>query len=109
MSGVKASGYTVTKVADKCMEECSGPKCNKTECDELCIHMYTCDKTCYDFNNGHLCKHIHRVHSMLQSQAANITTNLIDPQCLHSTDSEDDFDPLEYAESTVPPQQGRYV
>ena len=26
MSGVKASGYTVTKVADKCMKECSGPK-----------------------------------------------------------------------------------
>ena len=51
---------------------------------------------------------------MLQSQAATITTELIGRQCLHvdrglSTDDEDNFDPLEYAESTVPPQQGRYV
>ena len=26
--------------------------------------MYNCDSTCYDFNNGHICKHIHRVHSL---------------------------------------------
>ena len=25
--------------------------------------MYTC--SCYDYNNGHVCKHIHRVHSLL--------------------------------------------
>ena len=28
--------------------------------------MYKCGSTCYNFNNGHICKHIHRVHSLLQ-------------------------------------------
>ena len=28
--------------------------------------MYKCDNTRYSFNNGHICKHIHRVHSLVQ-------------------------------------------
>ena len=28
--------------------------------------MYKCGSTCYNFNNRHICKHIHRVHSLLQ-------------------------------------------
>ena len=38
--------------------------CRAPECRFLCLHMYKCDGTCYDFNNGHLCKHIHQVHSL---------------------------------------------
>ena len=38
--------------------------CRAPECHFLCLHMYNCDSTCYDFNNGHICKHIHRVHSL---------------------------------------------
>ena len=28
--------------------------------------MYTCDSRCYDYGNGHICKHVHRVHSLQQ-------------------------------------------
>ena len=115
ISGVKVGGYRVAKVADKCADDCSGPKCNRAECDHLCIHMYSCDKACYDYNNGHLCKHIHRVHSMLKSQGTcttSTTSELTEPQSLDGgflSDDEDELDPLEYAESTAPPQQGRHV
>ena len=30
--------------------------------------MYKCGSTCYSFNNGHICKHIHRVHSLILKQ-----------------------------------------
>ena len=30
--------------------------------------MYTCDHQCYDYGNGHIYKHIHRVHSLQRSQ-----------------------------------------
>ena len=29
--------------------------------------MYKCDFHFYDYNNGHMCKHIHRVHSFIRS------------------------------------------
>ena len=29
--------------------------------------MYTCDQYCYDFKSGHICKHIHRIHSLQES------------------------------------------
>jgi len=32
------------------------------ECGFLCCHMYKCDEQCYDYGNGHICKHIHCVH-----------------------------------------------
>ena len=104
----------MTKVADKCTDDCCGTKCNKVECDPLCTHMYSCDKACYDFNNGHLCKHIHRVHSMLKFQdvCTTTTSELADPQCLDgglSSEDEDELDLLEYAESAAPPQQGRHM
>ena len=28
------------------------------------VFMSMCDNNCYDFNNGYLCKNIHRVHSL---------------------------------------------
>ena len=30
--------------------------------------MYTCDDRCHDYGNGHICKHIHRVHSLQYHQ-----------------------------------------
>ena len=30
--------------------------------------MYTCDDRCYDYGNGHICKHIHCVHSLQYHQ-----------------------------------------
>ena len=35
---------------------------SRDKCCFLCYHMYKC--SCYDFSNGHLCKHVHRVHSL---------------------------------------------
>ena len=31
--------------------------------------MYKCDPKCYEYNNGHICKHIHRVHSLEMNTA----------------------------------------
>ena len=42
--------------------------CSQAECKYLCYHMYSCDHQCYDYSNGHICKHMHRDHSIwLQS------------------------------------------
>lgn len=46
-----------------CTCMCIGPVCKEKECDVLCYHMYTCDHYCYDYMSGHICKHIHKVHS----------------------------------------------
>ena len=60
-SSIHTSGYVVTK-RDAC-KKCNDFKVSrKTECSFLCPHMYTC--SCYDYNNRHVCKHIHRVHSL---------------------------------------------
>jgi hypothetical protein len=70
-SGCNPEGYSVSLVLTTC-PVCSSIQeirqelviCRAPECHFLCLHMYKCDSTCYDFNNGHLCKHIHRVHSL---------------------------------------------
>ena len=36
-------------------------KCTKAECGCLCRHMYKCE--CYDYANGHICKHTHAVQA----------------------------------------------
>ena len=92
MSGIKSGGYTVTKHTDYCTMNCSGPKCSKAECNQLCIHMYTCDKACYDFNNGHI--------STTTTEHPN---NQAISDELHLEDSDYSFDPLEYAESIIQP------
>lgn len=35
------------------------PQCSQAECEYLCRHMLKC--TCMDYNQGHLCKHVHKV------------------------------------------------
>ena len=70
ISGCNPDGYTVIYQHTTC-PECSPQSqhdsvtCTAPECQFLCPHMYTCDKKCYDFNNGHICKHIHKVHSLV--------------------------------------------
>ena len=103
-SGVKSGGYTVTKVADQCTKGCSGPMCSKAECNQLCIHMYTCDQACYDFNNG--------VDQARQSHLSSTTREHMsnkDPSSEQFLLNEgDDFDSLEYAAELLIPyyQQG---
>lgn len=68
-SGTNSDGYVVSRISPCCVV-CRGTLspshlvCTQEECKFLCVHMYMCDPLCYDFNNGHLCKHIHCVHSL---------------------------------------------
>ena len=101
-------------MAEKCKANCSGPTCSKEECNHLCIHMYTCDKACYDFSNGHICKHIHHVHSIniLQSKPLVTTIEHMSNQPSSedvSLDESYEFDPLEYAEAIISPQHGMHI
>lgn len=100
-SGTNPNGYMVTQVLS-CCEDCQASSqltCTQDECRFLCIHMYKCDSLCYDFNNGHLCKHIHRVHSLHSHPAEKVE---IDGESV----IEDDVDYLSYAEPCKPPSQG---
>ena len=68
MSGCNPSGYTVKCIHTTC-PQCSPFKddfriCKEPQCVFLCPHMYICDSKCYDYTNDHVCKHIHRVHSL---------------------------------------------
>lgn len=64
-SGQIPDGYLVVRKLSRC-SQCSSESvhCSATECDFLCLHMYECDSRCFDYTNGHICKHIHRVHSL---------------------------------------------
>lgn len=77
-SGLVPDGYTITRLCTTCTEctHSTSLHCSFPECGFLCQHMYTCDDRCYDHSNGHICKHIHRVHS-LQIQKTE-STQLVD-------------------------------
>ena len=44
---------------------CSAVSCDAQECQPLCRHCYHC--TCFGFQTGHLCKHIHKIRSHLKA------------------------------------------
>ena len=81
------------------------------ECEYLCYHMYQCQ--CYDFKNGHICKHVHRVHSMKKHNERQTKaekhehTSRLDAMADEGNVS--DVDPLEHAESVVPPKRGKMI
>lgn len=51
------------------------PQCTEDECLYLCRHMITC--TCYDYQQGHLCKHTHKVKCLqVQHQHVEATDQL---------------------------------
>ena len=60
------SQYRVNILSSTCSEQPTClPHCVENECSYLCRHMISC--SCYDFQHGHLCKHSHKVHSLLKS------------------------------------------
>nr|XP_018899574.1 PREDICTED: uncharacterized protein LOC109032085 [Bemisia tabaci] len=77
----KDTHYTVNVISSVCTEPAvCYIKCDKSPCTHLCCHMYTC--SCDDVNA--LCKHIHKVHSVIMIK--------------NSSDNEDidtPYDPLE--------------
>ena len=72
MSGIDANGYLVIQMKDSCGECTESVVCRKAECVFLCQHMYRC--SCYDYNNGHLYKHVHHIHSLY------LTSHAIPPE-----------------------------
>ena len=65
VSGQISDGYVVVKKLLTCSQCSSKSKhCSATECVFLCLHMCECDSRCFDYTNIHICKHIHRVHSL---------------------------------------------
>ena len=104
-SGCNPEGYSVSLVLTTC-SVCSFtgelgllPICTAPECQFLCVHMYNCDSTCYDFNNGHICKHIHRVHSL-------VNVNPSTPDEVEDLNPEVD---LSYAESVFCREKGTTI
>jgi len=82
--------------------------------------MYRCDSKCYSFNNGHICKHIHWVHSLSHMTWQDTTTASTEeePGGIEQCDSVDK-DHVEnndvakpsvvYAESVCNPQRGKLL
>ena len=64
-SGHCIDGYSVCKKSTACSLPGCSIKCTKPECDFLCRHMYSCE--CYDYANGHICKHVHAVHMQIKA------------------------------------------
>jgi len=106
--------YTVERVSSANCSTCTPgdplqPTCTREECRFLCRHMYKCDPLCYDFQNGHLCKHVHCVHvlNIPNAQASSTSTRESSGSiCLQLENDESDMDTVSYAESCVPLSQG---
>lgn len=113
ISGRQPNGYSVKQAMESC-NTCTHESlmCTESECKKLCYHMYTCDPYCYEYTNGHICKHIHRVHSLKVQECA----PYYQPDAhefLNSHDKEDEEDsemddPLEFAENVRNPSTGTY-
>ncbi len=106
MSGCNSSGYTVKRLLATCTE-CSSLKddfriCRERQCDFLCPHMYSCDSKCYDYSNNHMCKHIHRVHSLFHQ---NMPTTSSVPKII--IDGPDDN--INYVDSMFDPNRGNFI
>lgn len=59
----KGSLYTVIVNSKKCSEKHCYSKCKKVPCVDLCRHILVCN--CFDYGEGNICKHIHKVQSLL--------------------------------------------
>lgn len=66
----KSEDYTITNLTHECSSDKDHFHCWDSECLNLCRNMYTC--TCYDYANGHLCRHVHRVHSIWVQESFDI-------------------------------------
>ena len=101
VSGNTPEGYTVTRQQAASCDECvlKGSTCTAMECNGLCIHMYKCDKKCYIFNNVHICKHIHHVHSLSQVKPQGSTME-VTKELPTSDDTEHQCDSVDNTEPT---------
>ncbi|XP_048735607.2 uncharacterized protein LOC125651055 [Ostrea edulis] len=63
--------YTVVTHCQKCPETHCYMKCKKVPCIDLCRHLLTCN--CYDYLEGNICKHLHKVQSLLYRNTGRCT------------------------------------
>lgn len=104
VSGCNRDGYSVKHIQECSPSTCSSStSCTEAECGFLCSHMYSCDHLCYDYNNGHVCKHIHRVHSMVHQEKVNICSPSSQEVCDHVPN---DFDTVSYTGSIFDSHKG---
>ena len=82
--------------------------------------MYKCDSKCYEFNNGHICRHIHTVHSLALACGKTVCGTASQQMCQVNDaigiltkdegegygSSDDDHTLLAYAESVCNPSNG---
>ena len=55
-------------IATQCSKEPNCvPQCTASECRFLCRHQVTC--TCWDYKEGHLCKHCHKVRARIDDES----------------------------------------
>ena len=89
-TGLSEDGYSVTEKNGVCSQSVCHIKCSRSECGSLCRHMYDCE--CYDYANGHICKHIHavRIHNHMRatSDEANATEACATPVFNTASDKE---------------------
>ena len=70
--------------------------------------MYKCDSRCYNYNNGHICKHIHCIHAFYRKQQQEQSVE--DPEDVKYGSSEmtEECRNVVYAESVSDPLRGYF-
>lgn len=71
-------------MVNRCQDDTCKEKC--IMCNGLCHHLYKCDSLCYDYMNGNICKHLHRIHSL---QCVSITEENVTESMDISFDNDD--------------------
>ena len=70
--------YTVKQLASICPHTiCSSVSCEADECQPLCRHLFQC--SCFGYQNGHLCKHVHKLQAHLKAGSKETGLVEIDP------------------------------
>lgn len=81
----KKNVYTVRTQCQKCSETHCYMKCKKVPCIDLCRHIFTCN--CYDYLEGNICKHLHKIQSLLNRNSGRHT--LQDQPSIHNENTTD--------------------
>lgn len=89
-SGNHFPGYTITKLTTSCSDTNCTVKC--TLCGDLCYHLYKCDDMCFDYMNGNLCKHVHRIHSMPVDSVVEMELDVPDVDLVSTDNTEETND-----------------
>ena len=105
---IVSSDYKTSYSVNILLSECPNqpncmPQCTEDDCLYLCRHMIAC--TCYDYQHGHLCKHVHKVKSL---QVKHQDIEIIDqPHADDDQHADDSPDQEPFQIGVVPPKANR--